>query len=323
MQAIAYHQFGPPDDVVKCEERPRPTPGDGEVLIAVRAAAVNPLDWHAMRGSPYVARLAFGLRQPKDSRLGVDVAGRVEAVGSNVTRLAPGDEVFGVCRGAFAEYACGPEKLLVVKPAEVTFEQAAAAPVAGFTALQALRYKGPLQPGQEVLINGAAGGVGTSAVQIAKSFGAAVTGVCSTRNLDLVRSIGADRAVDYTAEDFTRGAARYDAIVDCVGNHSLAACRRVLKPTGKYVQVGGPDTPWVGPLPRLFTTLAWSPFVSQTLAVMLARGKREDLLALSDLMATGKVTPVIDRRYSLSEAAQAIRYLETGHARGKVVITVA
>ena len=322
MRAIAYSRFGAPQDALRCEERPRPTPADGEVLIAVRAAAVNPLDWHFVRGTPYVARVAFGLRRPKNRWLGVDAAGVVAAVGRNVTALAPGDEVFGNCRGAFAEYSLTKESAVVDKPANVTFEQAAAAPVAGFTALQALRHKGRLQRGQQILVNGAAGGVGTFAVQIAKSFGAEVTGVCSTRNVDLVRALGADRVIDYTAADFTADAARYDAIVDCIGNHSLAACRRVLRPAGRYVQVGGRDGPWIGPLARLFAILLLSPFVSQHLALMLAKGNRDDMIALRDLMAAGTVKPVIDRRYALSEVPAAVAYVEAGHARGKVVITL-
>ncbi len=231
MKAIVYHNYGPPD-VLKYEEIVAPTAGDDEVLIRVRAASVNPLDWHFMRGTPYFLRIMTGLLKPKDRRLGVDVAGQVEAVGRNVTQFKPGDEVFGSCRGAFAEYACTAESALVTKPDNVTFEQAASVPVAAYTALQGLRDKGHIQPGHKVLINGAAGGVGTLAVQIAKSFGAEVTGVCSTRNVDLVRSLGADRVIDYTQEDFTKSGQGYDLIFDCVGNHSLSAYRRVLSPKG-------------------------------------------------------------------------------------------
>jgi NADPH:quinone reductase-like Zn-dependent oxidoreductase len=237
-----------------------------------------------MRGAPYVVRIMTGLLKPKVTRLGVDVAGQVEAVGRNVTQFKPGDEVFGACRGAFAEYACTAESAVVMKPDNVTFEQAGSVHVAALTALQGLRDKGRIQPGQKVLINGAAGGVGTFAVQIAKSLGAEVTGVCSTRNVDMVRSIGADRVIDYTQEDFTKTGQRYDLILDCVGNHSLLTCRRFLTPKGIHVGVGGPS--------------------------------------MRELMATGKVTPVIDRRYKLSEVPEAVRYLEEGHARGKVVITV-
>jgi NADPH:quinone reductase-like Zn-dependent oxidoreductase len=231
MKAVVYYNYGSPD-VLKCEEIEKPTAGDNEVLIKVRAASVNPLDWHLMRGTPYVVHITAGLLKPKVTRLGVDVAGQVEAVGRNVTQFKPGDEVFGACRGAFADYACTSESALVTKPENVTFEQAASVQVAAFTALQGLRDKGKIQPGHKVLINGAAGGVGTFAVQIAKSFGTEVTGVCSTRNVDMVRSIGADHVIDYTQQDFTKTGQRYDLILDCVGNHSLLACRRVLTPKG-------------------------------------------------------------------------------------------
>ena len=322
MKAIVYHNYGSPD-VLKCEEIEKPTAGDDEVLIKVRAASVNPLDWHFMRGTPYFLRIMAGLRKPKVTRLGVDVAGQVEAVGRNVTQFKPGDEVFGVCRGAFAEYACTSESALVMKPDNVTFEQAASVPVAALTALQGLRDKGQIQPGQKVLINGAAGGVGTFAVQIAKSFGADVTGVCSTRNVDMVRSIGADQVIDYTQEDFTKSGQRYDLIFDCVGNHSLSACRRVLNPKGIYIAVGGPSGRWmIGPLARVITALVLSRFVSQKLVMVLAKPSKEDLTIMRDLMEAGKVTPVIDKRYRLSEVPEAIRYLEEGHARGKVVITL-
>jgi NADPH:quinone reductase-like Zn-dependent oxidoreductase len=323
MKAIVYHDYGSPD-VLKCEEIETPTAGDDEVLVEVRAASVNPLDWHYMRGMPYFLRIQAGLRRPKITRLGVDLAGQVEAVGRNVTRFKPGDEVFGVGRGAFAEYACASESALVMKPDNVTFDQAAAVPVAAFTALQGLRDKGRVQPGQKVLINGAAGGVGTFAVQIAKAFGAAVTGVCSTRNMDMVRSIGADQVVDYTREDFTKSGQLYDLILDCAGNHPLSAIRRVLTPVGTYVAVGGPSGPWmIGPLASAVTASVLSRFVSQNLVMLLARlSSREDQTTMHELMKAGKVTPVIDRRYSLDEVPEAIRYLEEGHARGKVVITV-
>jgi NADPH:quinone reductase-like Zn-dependent oxidoreductase len=321
MKAVVYYNYGSPD-VLKCEEVEKPTAGDNEVLIKVRAASVNPLDWHFMRGTPYIVRIQAGLRKPKVTRLGVDVAGQVEAVGRNVTQFKPGDEVFGACRGAFAEYACTSESALVMKPYNVTFEQAASAPVAAFTALQGLRDKGQIQPGQKVLINGAAGGVGTFAVQIAKSFGADVTGVCSTRNVDMVRSIGADRVIDYTQEDFTKSGQRYDLFFDSVGNHSLLACRRVLNPKGIYIVVGGPDGRWLGPLAHLIKTLVLSRFVSQNLVMFLARRSKEDLTVMHELMEAGKVIPVIDKRYRLSEVPEAIRYLEEGHARGKVVITL-
>ena len=328
MKAVVYYNYGSPD-VLKFEEIEKPAVADNQVLIKVRAASVNPLDWHFMRGTPYVVRLIMaGLLKPKDKRLGVDVAGQVEAVGRNVTQFKPGDEVFGACRGAFAEYACTSESALAMKPDNVTFEQAASIQVAALTALQGIRDKGRIQPGQKVLINGAAGGVGTFAVQIAKSFGAVVTGVCSTRNAEMVRSIGADRVIDYTKEDFTqqdftKGGQHYDLILDCVGNHSLSACRRVLTPKGIHVGVGGTSGPWmVGPLVRAITGPVLSRFGSQKFITFMAKSSKEDLAIMRELLATGKVTPVIDRCYRLSEVPEAIRYLEEGHARGKVVITL-
>jgi NADPH:quinone reductase-like Zn-dependent oxidoreductase len=322
MKAVVCTRYGPPD-VVQIADVEKPVPKDNEVLIKVRAASVNPYDWHFMRGTPYLLRIAAGLRKPKDKRLGVDVAGQVEAMGRDVTQFKAGNAVFGLCRGAFAGYACTPESKLGMKPENVTFEQAAAVPIAAFTALQGLRDKGRIQPGQRLLINGAAGGVGTFAVQIAKSFGADVTGVCSTRNVDMVRSIGADRVIDYTQEDFTTGTQRYDLILDCVGNHSLSACRHVLSPNGTYIIVGGPTGKWmIGFLARLIKALVLSWFVSHRLVVVGAKSRKEDLTILHDLMKSGKVTPVIDRRYTLSEVPEAIRYLEEGHARGKVLITL-
>lgn len=323
----AYTRYGPPD-VVEVKELEKPIPKDDEVLIKVCAASVNPLDWKTMTAGPYIVRMLLGLRKPKIKRLGVDVAGRVEAVGRNVTEFKPGDEVFGTCRGAFAEYACAcePARLmrsaLVIKPEIVTFEQAAAAPVAALTALQGLR-KGRIHLGQRVLINGAAGGVGTFAVQIAKALGSDVTGVCSTKNVDMVLSIGADRVVDYTQQDFTKSWERYDLFFDCVGNYSLSACRRVLSPNGILVMVGAPnDVGLIGILTRLIGALVLSPFISQKLVPFLARSNREDLGVVRELMATGKVTPVIDRFYSLSEVPEALRYLKEGHAQGKVVIVM-
>jgi NADPH:quinone reductase-like Zn-dependent oxidoreductase len=323
MQAIVYDRYGSPD-VLKCEETAKPVPAHDEVLIKVRTASVNPLDWHFMRGTPYLLRIAAGLRRPKDRRLGVDMAGHGEAVGNNVTLFKPGDEVLGSCRGAFAEYACAPQSALAVKPSNITFEQAASVPIAAFTALQALRDKGHIQPGQTVLINGAAGGVGTFAVQIATSFGAEVTGVCSTRNVEMVRSIGADRAIAYTREDFTKSGHRYDIFLDCIANHSLLACMLVLNPKGIYVPVGGSAGRWmIGPLVRSIAALVLSWFISQTLVIFfLAKSSEEDLAILRELMKDGKVKPVIDKRYSLSKVPEAIRYLEEGHARGKVVVTV-
>ncbi len=300
----------------------KPVPRDDEVLIKVRAASVNPLDWRLMRGAPLIVCLLFRVPKPtsaRPGRPGRDVAGQVEAVGRKVAQFEPGDEVFGVCQGAFAEYACASESRLVPKPANVTFEQAACVPVAGLSALQGLRDKGRIQPGQKVLINGAAGGVGTFAVQIAKSFGAAVSGVCSTRNVEMVRSAGADRVVDYTQQDFTKGEQRYDLILDCVGNHSLSALRRVLNPNGVCVMVGAPKNP-VRFLARALTAPAWSALGSRKFAFFIAKINQRDLTLIGDLMESGKVTPVIDRTYKLSETSEAIRYLEEGHARGKVII---
>jgi NADPH:quinone reductase-like Zn-dependent oxidoreductase len=321
MKAIVYHNYGSPD-VLRYEDVAKPTPRDSEVLIRIRAAAANPMDYHFMSGA-YIMRPMTGLRKPKPTCPGADLAGEVEAVDSSVTRFQPGDAVFGTSRGAFAEYVCAREDRLALKPANLTFEQAAAIPVAGVTALQGLRDKGRIQPGQRVLINGAAGGVGTFAVQIAKSFGADVTGVCSTRNVDFVRSIGADHVIDYTTEDFTRSAERYDLIFDCVGNRPLSACRRVMTPKGTFVAAGvRPGGRWIGPLPYLLRLLVSSRFVSQKVVFFVARIGTDDLNVLKELIEANKVTPIIDRRYTLSEAPEAIRYLKEGHARGKVVITL-
>jgi NADPH:quinone reductase-like Zn-dependent oxidoreductase len=327
MKAIVYHNYGSPD-VLRLEEIEKPVPNDNQVLVRVRAASVNPLDWHFMEGTPYIMRaMGVGLLKPNEARLGVDYAGTVEAVGKNVTKFKPGDEVFGGKTGAFAEYVCVlADRAVALKPANITFEQAASVPIAGITALQGLRDKGKIQPGQKVLINGASGGVGTFAVQIAKSFGADVTVVCSTRNLELVQSIGADHVIDYTKEDFTESGQHYDLILDNVGNHSLLEFRRVLNPKGKYVMIGGggpSDQGLIGPLVNPIKALVLSPFVSQDMGMMLAELNQKDLSILGDLMQGGKVTPVIDRTYPLSQISDALRYLEAGHARGKVVITVA
>ncbi len=322
MKAILYTEYGPPD-VLQFTEVAKPAPKDDEVLIRIRAASVNPFDWHFMRGAPYLMRIMTGLRKPKDTRLGVDVAGQVEAVGKNVEQFQPGDLVFGSCKGAFAEYGCASEGALVPKPASVSFEQAAAVAIAALTALQGLRDGGRIQRGQKVLINGAAGGVGTFAVQIAKSFGTDVTGVCSTKNVDMVRSIGANHVVDYTREDFTKTGQRYDLMFDTVGNRSLSDCRRALTTKGTLVFVGGPDKGrWLGPLKGLLKVGVLSPFVSQKLRPFGAHLIKEDLMVMRDLLEAGKVTPVIDRSYPLSDLPEAIRYLEEGHARGKVVITM-
>jgi NADPH:quinone reductase-like Zn-dependent oxidoreductase len=327
-KATIYHRYGSPD-VLECEEIEKPAPKDDEVLIQVRAASLNPYDWHFLRGLPYFLRLQTGLGKPKDRRLGVDLAGQVESVGNKVTQFKTGDDVFGCGQGAFAEYACASQAKLARKPQDVSFEQAASLPIAGLTALQGLRLgatsdRGQIPQGQKVLINGAAGGVGTFAVQIAKSFGAEVTGVCSTRNVDMVRSLGAHQVVDYTREDFTESGQRYDMILDCVANHSLSAFRRILHPKGSYIMVGAADGGgrWmIGVLARLLKARVSSRFVGQKLAMMGAKITNEDLTTLGELVKTGKVRPVIDRRYRLSELPEAIRYLEQGHARGKVVLT--
>ena len=326
MKAIVYHEFGSPE-VLRLEEVDKPVPTDNQLLIKVRAVSVNPLDWHFMEGTPYIGRpLAFGFLKPTVTRLGVDYAGTVEAVGKNITEFKPGDEVYGNKFGAFAEYVVATDKALALKPANLTFEQAASIPVAGITAFQALRDNGKVQPGQKVLINGASGGVGTFAVQIAKTFGAEVTGVCSGRNADLVRSLGADHVIDYTKEDFTKGGERYDLILDNVGNQPLSGFRRVLNPNGKYVMIGGggvKDDPWFGALVRpIKAMLMLKPFVTQEMGMMLADMNRKDLTLFADLIQTGKVKPVIDKTYTFSQLPEAMRYLEEGHARGKVVVTV-
>jgi NADPH:quinone reductase-like Zn-dependent oxidoreductase len=322
MRAIVYCDYGSPDRL-HLQSIERPVPADDQVLVRVRAASVNPLDWHYMRGEPYVMRMGTGLRRPKVTRLGVDFSGTVEAIGKGVTQFQPGDAVFGGRTGAFADYVTVREQRLVRKPANVSFEQAAAVQVAGITALQALRDKGRVKPGQRVLINGASGGVGTFAVQIAKQFGAHVTGVCSTRNVALVRSLGADEVIDYTRNDFTTGTQRYDVIVDMVGNHSLSAHRRVLEPDGIYVLVGGPKGRWIAPMDRFVSASVVSKFGSQQFVTLMANTTRDDLLVLRELMESGSLVPVIDREYDLSEVAEAIRYVETGRARGKVIINVA
>lgn len=340
MKAVVYNRFGGPE-VLEVKDLQKPVPRDNEVLVEVRAASVNPLDGGLIHGMPSIVRLLFGLPKPSDTPLGVDVAGQVEAVGKSVSRFRPGDEVFGACvsdprasavkvwtpQGAFAEYACAHEGALATKPGNVTFEQAASAPIAVLTALQGLRLGGVggmrNQSGRTVLINGAAGGVGTFAVQIAKAFGAVVTGVCSTRNMEMVRSIGADHVIAYTQEDFTHRGPKYDLIFDCVGNHSPSACRRVLNPQGVCVMVGDlTGGGAVGMLGRVAAALVLTRFTSQKLVAFLARPNQEDLTTARDLMEAGKVIPVIDRRYSLTEVPEAIRYLQEKHARGKVVISV-
>ena len=323
MHAILYHRYGPPD-VVEYTDVEKPSPGPDEALIRVHAASVNPYDWHFLRGTPSFIRLFTGFGKPKSPRLGADVAGIIEAVGPRITGFKPGDAVFGTCKGAFAEYACAPEKSLALKPENLTFQQAASIPIAGITALQGLRDCGRLKPQQRVLINGAAGGVGTFAVQIAKSFGAHVTGVCSTRNLELVRSIGADGAIDYTREDFTHPGQTYDVVFDLVGNHPLSALRRALHPKGIYVGCGGggPDKSSADLLSNMLGRLLISPFVSQKITGVFAKINGADLDLLGALAASGKIIPVLDHSFALPETAAAIRYVEQCHARGKVIITV-
>jgi NADPH:quinone reductase-like Zn-dependent oxidoreductase len=326
IKAYFYRDYGSPD-VLRLEEIDKPVPADDQVLVRVRAASVNPLDWHYMEGTPYIVRLLdFGLLKPKVTRLGVDLAGQVEAVGKNVTEFKPGDEVFGQKFGAFGEYVCvKADRALVVKPAGVTFEQAAALPVAAITALQGLRDKGKVQPGQKVLINGASGGVGTFAVQLAKMMGAEVTGVCSGRNVELVRSLGADHVIDYTREDYTKNGQRYDVMLDNVAKHSFSENIRILNPQGKYVLIGGggpDDQGFIGPLILPIKAALMKRFVTQEVGFMVAEVTKNDLTYLADLVQSGKLKVVIDKTYTLNQLPDAMRYLETGRARGKVVITV-
>jgi NADPH:quinone reductase-like Zn-dependent oxidoreductase len=326
IKAYFYREYGSPD-VLRLEEIGKPVPTDDQVLVKVRAASVNPLDWHYLEGTPYIVRLLeFGLLKPKIPRLGVDMAGQVEAVGKNVTDFKPGDEVFGQRFGAFGEYvAVRADRALVIKPPGVTFEQAAGLPVAAITALQGLRDKGKVQAGQKVLINGASGGVGTFAVQLAKIMGAEVTGVCSGRNVDLVKSLGADHVIDYTKEDYTKNGQRYDVMLDNVANHSFSENTGVLNPQGKYVMIGGggpEDQGFIGPLVLPIKIALMKRFVTQEAGFMVAEVTKNDLTYLADLVQSGKLKVVIDKTYPLNQLPEAMRYLETGRARGKVVITV-
>ena len=314
MKAVVRNRYGPPE-VLELQEVEKPVPKENEILIRVRAASVNPLDFHTLNGRPAIGRILTGLSKPKNDRTGVDLAGVVEMVGKEVTRFKPGDEVFGTSRGAFAEYVCTLGNALALKPGNLTFEQAAAVPVAAFTALQGLRDKGQIQAGQKVLISSASGGVGTFAVQIAKAIGAEVTGVCSPRNLEQARSLGADRVIDYTQEDFTQNGRRYDLLFDSVGNHSPFACKRILSPSGIYVMAGGP-------LPHLLAGILLSRFSKQQMVFFIAGSNNDDLNVMKELIEAGKVTPVIDRLYPLSEIRAALNYLGEGHARGKIVITL-
>lgn len=322
MKAIVHERYGRPEVLELRDEVDKPVIGDDQVLVRVHAASVNPVEWYGVTG-PLFARIGNGLRKPNDTGVGADFAGRVEAVGKDVEDFHPGDEVYGTASGSWAEYAAAREAKIALKPANLSFEEAAAVPIAAITALQALRDKGQVQPGQKVLINGASGGVGTFAVQLAKCFGADVTAVCSTRNVELVRSLGANRVVDYTQEDFTKRGERHDLMLDIAGSRSFRHFRRVLKPEATVVLIGGPMTyRGLGPLPHLGKTLLASKGRSQTVRFHVAKITTEDLLVLRDLLEAGKVTPVIDRRYELSQAPDALRYLGERHARGKVVITV-
>ncbi|MBB5061513.1 NADPH:quinone reductase-like Zn-dependent oxidoreductase [Granulicella aggregans] len=324
MQAVVYRRYGSPD-VLEFQEIPKPTPAEGEVLIRVHAASVNPYDWHFLRGTPSFIRLFTGMSRPKSPRLGADVAGTIEAVGAKVAQFMIGDEVFGTAKGSFAEYACAVASQLAVKPQEISFEQAACLPIAGITALQGLRDKGDIQTGQAILINGAAGGVGTFAVQIAKSLGVRVTGVCSTGNIDFLRSIGADEVIDYTREDFARSTKLYDLLFDLVGNRSLADYLRALHPRGTYISCGGggPENSTWNLLSGLLANAIRSRFVSQKMPGLFAKVNSGDLATLAALVQAGKVVPVVNRTYALREIAEAVRQVESGHVRGKVVIAIA
>jgi NADPH:quinone reductase-like Zn-dependent oxidoreductase len=323
MKAAVRDRYGSPD-VVELREIDKPVPPDDEVLVRVRAASLNMADWYAVAGRPYVGRAQMGLRKPKSNRLGVDYAGTVEAVGKNVTEFRPGDEVFGGRDGAFAEYVCArADRSMVLKPANVTFEQAAAVPIAAITALQGLRDKGRLQPGQKVLINGASGGVGTLAVQIAKALGAEVTAVCSTRNVDAARSLGADNVIDYTQEDFTRTEQRYDLMLDIAGSRSWSACKRVLDPHATLVLVGGPKTNRMfGPLGHVIKVRLGGLLARRKVVFFIAKFNKADMVVLQELLEAGQVAPVVERRYELSEIADALRYMGEGHAQGKIILTV-
>jgi NADPH:quinone reductase-like Zn-dependent oxidoreductase len=324
MQALVYERYGPPE-VLELREVEKPVPADDELLVRVHAASVNPFDWHMLTGIPYMVRMQAGLRGPKDGRLGVDYAGTVEAVGAAVTRFEPGDEVFGGRSGAFGEYVTPRESGAVAgKPANVSFEQAATVGIAGLTALQGLRDQGRLQPGERVLVNGASGGVGTWAVQLAKWLGAEVTGVCSTRNVDAARELGADRVIDYTEQDFTRSAGEHEVMLDIAGNRSWSECKRVLKEDGRLVLVSGPKTNrWVGPLGHMVGMRLASLRGGRETKPFVAKLNRDDLPLFAELMAAREVAPVIDRRYELREVPGALAYLGEGHARGKVVVSVA
>jgi NADPH:quinone reductase-like Zn-dependent oxidoreductase len=322
MKAIVQEKFGSPSDVLELKEIGKPLIDDDEVLVRVHAASIHIGDSHMTKGVPYIMRPIFSLSRAKNGVPGSDIAGVVEDVGESVTQFGPGDEVFGWCKGAFAEYAFTSHDALTLKPANLTFEQAAAVGVSAFTALQALRDRGKVQAGQKVLITGASGGVGTFAVQIAKSFGATVTGVCSTRNMDMVRSLGADNVIDYTQEDFTRSGQRYDLILDNVGNHSLSDTRKALEPRGVLLPNGAPVSGWVGGLGHVLGALVSSLLVTQQGRSFVSMPNKEDLATLKGLVESGAIEPVIDRTFPLSKTAEAIEHVGAGHSQGKSVITV-
>ncbi len=322
MKAIVQDKFGSPNDVLELREIDKPVVEDDEVLVRVHAASIHIGDWYAMTGVPYLMRPVFSLSRAKNRIPGTDIAGTVEVVGTSVTQLRPGDEVFGWCKGALAQYVSVSQDALALKPANLTFEQAAAVGVSAFTALQALRDHGKVQPGQKVLITGASGGVGTFAVQIANAFGAEVTGVCSTRNVDMVRSIGADQVIDYTQEDFTQSEQRYDLILDNVGNHSLSDTRAALTRKGTLLANGAPVSGWIGGLGRPAAALALSLAVSQQGRPFVSLPNKEDLATLKELAEAGKVTPVIDRTYPLGQTREAMAHVGEGHAQGKTIVTV-
>jgi NADPH:quinone reductase-like Zn-dependent oxidoreductase len=324
MKAALRDRFGPPDAAVELREIDKPEPGDDEVLVRVHATSVNIADWYDVVGRPYVGRTQMGLRKPKTNRLGVDYAGTVDAVGKNVTQFRPGDEVFGGRNGAYAEYVCArEERAIVPKPENVTFEEAAAVPVAALTALQGLRDRGNLEPGQKVLINGASGGVGTFAVQIAKALGGEVTAVCSTGNVEIARSLGADHVIDYTREDFTRGGRRYDLMLDIAGSRSWSACKRILNPKATVVLVGGPKkNRLLGPIGHVVTFRLAAIGSGRKLVFFIAKFNKADVEVLRGFLESGKMRSVVDRRYELSEIADALEYIGEGHAKGKIVVTV-
>jgi len=323
LKAIFHDRFGLPSEVLSLRDIDKPIVGDDEVLIKVHAASTNPYDWHFVTGTPFITRLGAGTRKPKFNVPGVDLAGTIEAVGSDVRWLMPGDEVFGRAQGAFAEYASTQAGKLVGKPANITFEEAAAARMAAMTALQAVRDKGKVNAGQKVLINGASGGVGTFAVQIAKSLGAEVTGVCSSRNVEMVRSIGADHVIDYTEQNFTEDGPVYDVLIDNIGNHSLSDFRRSLTSQGTYVLVGGAKQGrLIGPMKQLFRAVAVSPFVGQNLSPLMVKVSRDDLLVIAEMLTDGTVKSVIDRTFDLADTPEALTYQGEGHAQGKIIITI-